>query len=156
MIEDLVNNVTSNVSNAARSAFDTATNTIRNVLGTANATLGSLYDGGFVGINANNIDTITTAVNNMITQVEGVLAGFNAAVEFEAGLKGEAAAAASEYVAAVKELVFAYTSTYKNFIKLANDAAEQWKTGDTANAQAIQTGTDAIMKEANTIRVDDI
>lgn len=155
MIEDIISNTASTVSNYSRAAIDTATNAIKTTVGTAAATISSLYDGGFVGINASNITTITDAVNNMITKIEAEMDNFNVNTEFSVGVKGEAEAAASEYVKAVKELVAAYVSTYKTFIKLANDSVEQMQTGDTANAQSIRTGAEAILKEANNIRVDE-
>lgn len=153
-INDILSNIGSSLSHSAQSDLGNLKAMWDNMVGGATATFQTLWSGGFVGIDVNNYETIRNAIIEMVDKIEGVLSQFNANAEMETGLKGEAAEAASDYVKAVNELLLAYATTYKNFIKLADNAVEQMKQGDTQNAAEIRNEADVLRKEASSIRVE--
>lgn len=153
-IENILSNAGAAISNGFKNTASTLGAMFQNAIGSATATFSTLWDGGFVGIDVNNYMVIRDEIDALMTKVEQVLSEFNAQAEFETGVKGEAADAASEYVKAVNELLIAYVTTYRNFIKLADDAVEQMKQGDTQNAASIRSAADEIRARANDIRVD--
>lgn len=116
----------------------------------------ALYSGGFVGINADNINQITDDVNGLVIDpIENILSGFGGTEEtFNPGLKGQAATAAVDYVQSIKQLLAAYISTYKNFITLAGQSLESMQTNDQGNAEIIQSASQSIQQMASEIRVD--
>jgi ElaB/YqjD/DUF883 family membrane-anchored ribosome-binding protein len=153
-IENILSNAGAAISNGFKNSAATLGAMFQNAIGTAQATFSTLWDGGFVGIDVNNYTVIRDEIDTLMTKVEQVLTQFNANAEFETGVKGEAADAASEYVKAVNELLIAYVTTYRNFIKLADDAVAQMKAGDQQNAASIRTAADEIRSRAAEIRVD--
>lgn len=153
-IENILSNAGAAISNGFKNTASTLGAMFQNAIGSATATFSTLWDGGFVGIDVNNYMVIRDEIDALMTKVEQVLSEFNAQAEFETGVKGEASEAASEYVKAVNELLIAYVTTYRNFIKLADDAVEQMKQGDTQNAASIRSAADEIRARANDIRVD--
>lgn len=153
-IQDVLGNVGSIGAHIVEGGVSKVGNVFEAALGNVRASFSTLWSGGFVGINVNNYEVIRTAIQDMINKIEGVLSSFNANAEFETGLKGEAAEAGSEYVKAVNELLLAYATTYKNFIKLADEAVEQMRQGDTQNAAAIRSDAENLRAEAAKIRVD--
>ena len=70
------------------------------------------------------------------------------------GFIGVNTKAASEYVKAVNTLLIAYVTTYRNFIKLADESVAQMKAGDTSNAASIRDAAAEIRARAEEIRVD--
>lgn len=153
-IENILSNAGAAISNGFKNSAATLGAMFQNAIGTAQATFSTLWDGGFVGIDVNNYTVIRDEIDTLMTKVEQVLTQFNANAEFETGVKGEAADAAAEYVKAVNELLIAYVTTYRNFIKLADDAVAQMKAGDQQNAASIRTAADEIRSRAAEIRVD--
>lgn len=153
-----IENILSTAGAAVSSVFNNTVNSVSNLfesaIGSAVTSFSVLWDGGFVGIDVNNYTVIKDEIDTLMTKVEETLSQFNAAAEFETGLKGEAADAASEYVKAVNDLLIAYVTTYRNFIKLADESVAQMKAGDTANAASIRDAAAEIRSRAEEIRVD--
>lgn len=153
-----IENILSTAGAAVSSVFNNTVNSIGNLfesaIGSAVTSFSVLWDGGFVGIDVNNYTVIKDEIDALMTKVEETLTQFNAAAEFETGIKGEAADAASEYVKAVNTLLIAYVTTYRNFIKLADESVAQMKAGDTSNAASIRDAAAEIRARAEEIRVD--
>lgn len=137
-IQNILGNVASTLSHQASASQGAASDAIQALVGRTSATFSILWDGGFVGMNAAVLETMTEAVNKLLQAVEGKLQEFNENETFVTGLAGEAREAAGEYVKAVKTLLLAYASTYRNFIALARESVETMKAGDTANAATIR------------------
>lgn len=124
------------------------------IIGGATAKYSTLWDGGFVGIDTANYTVLIDAINNYIASLNSIIESFNTEANITGALKGEAQAAAIEYVAAIKKLLEAYVSSYKNFNYLLEDSVESMKSGDTGNATAIRTEAQEVLTQANTIHVD--
>lgn len=153
-IKTIVSNVENSFQSTIGNSASTVANMFQNAIGEATATFSTLWDGGFVGLNKNNFSELENQVNTLMNEIEGVIAEFNAEAEFETGIKGTSASAATEYVRAVSELLRAYVSTYRNFLKLANESIMAMDEGDAANAAAIREATAEIQDRAKEIRVD--
>lgn len=114
------------------------------------------YGAGFVGLSENSVEDMKNLVTtNIINTMNEAIEGFGATQDvIEQGLKGQAAAAATDYVAKIKTLLEAYVSTYKNFITLMESTFEAMKTNDEGNAALIQDASNQIQQMADQIRVD--
>lgn len=115
-----------------------------------------LYDGGFVGLTKDSGSKMESEINtNIINPCNDLIEGFGATQEkVEEGLKGEAAVAATNYIAAVKQLLEAYVSTYRSFIQLMNSTLESMEANDTANAAIIDEASSEIKNMASQIEVN--
>lgn len=121
------------------------------------------YAGGFMGINFTGLKQLEADVKeNIIGKAQDAIEGFaNDDAVWNTALQGKTKAAAIKYVEEVKNLLYAYISTYNDFITLADQAAEALITNDTGNQGIIENAVDTISglvtgieTEAATIDVD--
>lgn len=138
---------------------------IETLLSGATARLESLWDGGFVGIDTANYTILTDAIDAHVKSLEDIINNFNTEAYIDGALKGQARDEAVLYVRAIKQLLEAYATTYRQFNIALTGAAHgesindgsviaQMMTGDQENAQAINTDAQAIQNEAQSIRID--
>lgn len=138
---------------------------IEALLSGATARLESLWDGGFVGIDTANYTILTDAIDAHVKALEDVINNFNTEAYIDGALKGQARDEAVVYVKAIKSLLEAYATTYRQFNIALTGAAHgesindgsviaQMMTGDQENAQAINNDAQAIQNEAQSIRID--
>lgn len=153
-IRNIATNVGSLINHGADSLITNAGSAITALVGSTQKALQSAWTGGFVGVNVDNYEEIKTVIQKFIDDIEGALSQFNTSVDWTTGLKGEAAAAANEYVKAVNELLLAYATTYKEFLKVADDAMMAWAEGDRDNAAAIRDAAQELKAKAAEIRID--
>lgn len=153
-IQSIIGNGLSSVGHGVGEGLNQVSTYLENLLSGATAQLSSLWDGGFVGMNTANASVLSDAIEQYIAKLNEIVDGFNTAANIDVALKGEAASAATEYVTAIKSLLQAYTSTYRNFNKLLTATVESMNEGDTQNASAIRTDAQDIQSQANSIRVD--
>ena len=115
-----------------------------------------IAEGGFAGINLNNINEITRNVEQLIIKpVSEILEGFGGTEEtVHKGLKGKAADAATEYIAQVKALLNAYITTYNGFINLAGQAANAYVENDAGNKANIENASQQIQQMAKDMSVE--
>ena len=116
--------------------------------------IGSIYTGGFIGIDANNWGQIKVSIEKLITDASTELAKFQELARRDDAIKGEASVALGGYLLNAQKLLDAYVTTYRNFIKDAETALGAMNEGDRQNAQNINEASAAIEAEANAIRVD--
>ena len=117
--------------------------------------IGSIYTGGFIGINADKWPEIKTAVETLITHASADLDKFNELAKRDDAIKGLAEEALGGYLANAQKLLNAYVQTYKNFIADAETALGAMNEGDRQNAQNINEASQALEREAQSI-VDSI
>ncbi len=138
---------------------------IETLLSGATARLESLWDGGFVGIDTANYTILTDAIDAHVKSLEDIINNFNTEAYIDGALKGQARDEAVLYVRAIKQLLEAYATTYRQFNIALTGAAHgesindgsviaQMMTGDQENAQAINNDAQAIQNEAQSIRID--
>ena len=115
-----------------------------------------IASGGFAGINMDNIGQISRDVKQLIIDpISDILEAFGGTEEtVKKGLKGKAADAATEYIAAIKTLLNAYISTYNGFINLAGSAAQGFVDNDAGNQQIIQSATQSVQQMAKDMEVE--
>lgn len=138
---------------------------IETLLSGATARLESLWDGGFVGIDTANYTILTDAIDAHVKSLEDIINNFNTEAYIDGALKGQSRDEAVLYVRAIKQLLEAYATTYRQFNIALTGAAHgesindgsviaQMMTGDQENAQAINNDAQAIQNEAQSIRID--
>jgi hypothetical protein len=127
---------------------------INGLFDTAAAQLGSIWSGGFIGIDESNWGEIKTAIEGLIEKANGEVDKFNELANRDDALKGEAATALGEYLKACKNLLYAYVTTYRNFITDAETAMNAMKTGDSENAKSISEAAANVEAMANEIKVN--
>ncbi len=147
-----------NIGASIKSAWDNSIQSIfaqtQGIFDAAVTKIGSIYTGGFIGINADRWPEIKTAVETLITQASSELAKFQELANRDDAIKGQASTALGGYLLNAQKLLDAYVTTYRNFIKDAETALGAMQEGDTQNAQNINEASSAIEAEANSIRVD--
>lgn len=112
------------------------------------------YDGGFAGIDINNIDLLEDSLDGLIKKMEEILnSSQNMDLLIENAIKGQAGEAFKLYIAKIKELILAYISQYRNLKTLARQAAESLIENDRVNAQLIEEATQNIVSEINNIEI---
>lgn len=153
-IKNLIGNAQSAIGHAVGGALSELSSKLQGALSGATARLTSLWDGGFVGLDASNMTTLTTDIESYVGALMEISDNFAKTNDISGALKGEAAAATQEYVSAVASLIDAYCTSYRNFNKMAAAATEAMQSGDTDNAAAIRDDAQSIMQDASSIRVD--
>lgn len=153
-IQDLLYNNVSSIKHGVEGGLSSLSTRLSNLLGGATAQLSSLWDGGFVGISADPSE-LTEAINTYITNLNGILENFDTAANIEVALKGEVATAATQYVAAIKNLISAYCQTYKSFNSILEQTAQAgFDEGDKGDAASIDQVTEQINSDAQAILND--
>ena len=147
-----------NLGASIKSAWDNSIQSIfaqtQGIFDAAVTKIGSIYSGGFIGIDANNWGTIKVSIEKMIADASAELAKFQELAKRDDAIKGEASTALGGYLGNAQKLLDAYVTTYRNFIKDAETALGAMNEGDRQNAQNINEASSAIEAEANAIRVD--
>ncbi len=147
-----------NIGASIKSAWDNSIQSIfaqtQGIFDAAVTKIGSIYTGGFIGINADRWPEIKTAVETLITQASSELAKFQELANRDDAIKGQASTALGGYLLNAQKLLDAYVTTYRNFIKDAETALGAMQEGDTQNAQNMNEASSPIEAEANSIRVD--
>ena len=164
-IQNIVGNEISSLYHSAAGGVEALGIRIETMLSGATATLNSLWDGGFVGIDTANYTILTEAIDAHVKSLENIINNFNTDAYIDSALKGQAREEAVVYVKAIKDLLSAYATSYREFNKLltghahgqeVNDGSimAQMMAGDQQNAQAINQDAQAIQTEARSIRID--
>jgi len=153
-IQSMIGNAVSNVGHAATGALTELGTRLENAIGSASASISSLYDGGFVGLDSSNITTLTDSVEQYVQRLMAISDNFAKTNDISGALKGSSAQAAQEYVSAIAALLDAYCTTYRNFNTMANNAVSSFSEGDTSNASSIRDEAQNIITAAEGIKVD--
>ncbi len=164
-IQNVVGNEISNAYHSAAGTIQEIGSKVETLLSGATAQLSSLWDGGFVGIDTANYTILTEAIDAHVKSLEDIVENFNTEAYIDGALKGQAREEAVVYVKAIKNLLGAYATSYREFNKLLTGHAHgqeiadgsimgQMMTGDQQNAQAIRTDAESIQTEAQSIRID--
>lgn len=164
-IQNIVGNEISNIYHGATGTLQEIGSRIESLLSGATARFESLWDGGFVGIDTANYTILTDAIDAHVKSLEDIVNNFNTDAYIDGALKGQARDEAVVYVKAIKDLLSAYATTYREFNRLLTGHAHgqeindgsimaQMMVGDQSNAQAINTDAQAIQNEAQSIRID--
>ena len=153
-IKSTLGNLGSSVSAFANNTLEQVSAKLTGLFNNAVAQIGSIWDGGFIGIDTNNWDTISKAIDDMISVAEEEIEDFNDLANRDDVLKGKQSEALGEYLQDAKSLLEAWVSTLRNFKKDAETAMNQLVEGDDTNAQTIHEAAANLEQQANAIRVD--
>lgn len=141
----------SNVARATDSdLLNRMSNKLNSSLNNSGAGIGSLYNGGVVGMSG-DMSPLTNEIKRYVEDLNDTVNRFNATADISTALKGQAAVAAKEYMASIGELIKSYCSYYGNFINIAKSAQNQLAEGDSQNARAIREREESIRSDAKSI-----
>lgn len=127
---------------------------MENAVGTFVAGLTSIWDGGFVGINTNNVGEIRDAIKNYCNEIEAHIASFNENASLEVAVKGKMNDASQDFIRSVKELLEAYVSTMKASLTDLEVAVQAMETSDSDLSNQISSNAQDIRSAAQAIRID--
>lgn len=160
-IKNNVENAVSGLRNMFTNGIANIGQTIKSKFDTAVAKIGSIYDGGFIGVDEHNWDNIKTSVNALIEAAQTELAAFaqdgevgklvDGAIKGGANGEGGANEALKAYLESAKALLNAYVQTYQNFIAAGNEAYNAMFAGDRQNAQNIQAASTDLQQQAQSL-----
>ena len=153
-IKNQIGNAISGLKSAWSNTTQEIGSRINAIFDSTTTKIGSIYSGGFIGVDANNWTAIKTSVEDLISAANEDINKFNDLANRDDALKGEAATALGEYLTACKGLLQAYVTTYRNFITDGETALAAMNTGDTENAKAIQQASAEVNEQAQSIQVD--
>ena len=164
-IQNLIGNGISGAYHMGAGTLQEVGSRIESLLSGATARIESLWDGGFVGIDTVNYTILTEAIDAHVKSLEDIINNFNTDAYIDGALRGQARDEAVLYVKAIKQLLEAYATTYRQFNIALTGAAHgesiedssiiaQMLAGDQSNAQAINYDAQAIQTEADSIRID--
>lgn len=128
---------------------------VSDVLDGANARLGSLWDGGFVGIDVNNYTMLTDDIERFVEDMEDITSSFVKRNSIEGALKGKTAVAVSSYIEGVNQALAAYLSFFRSFNTLIHKSVESMIEADRENSNVIVNEAEDVKSAALNIRVDE-
>ena len=147
-------NLGASVKSAFQNKIDALVASTKAIFDATVTRIGSVYTGGFIGIDTNNWPVIKSAIEELINHASDDLNKFQELAKRDNALKGDASEALGSYLINAQNLLTAYITTYRNFITDAETALGAMVAGDQANAASIQEASNALQQEANRIRVD--
>ena len=96
----------------ARTIIQKGKTSLENKFGTVATQVSHLFDGGFVGMDANGAETFDSVFSSYIEAIQAQINGFDAEGNFAIALKGtELEAAVTNFIQEVKALLNAYVSS---------------------------------------------
>ncbi len=137
----------SDILNGAKSKFD-------GIIGSASASLGSLWSGGFVGMSESGMEQLKQAIETYCTEIETIINDFNSEGDIDGALKGEINTAARDFIRAIKELLQAYVSTMRKGKTDADEAWNNWKQASQNISGDVTADAEQIRSDASSIRID--
>lgn len=153
-IQSALGNIVSNVKNDLQTLLSGAKSKLQGIVGTISTSLSNIWDGGFAGINENELDTLKDALNNYCNNIDDIINGFDQTTNLDVAYKGAINEAANDFVDAVKEILTAYVSTMRRNIAEADTAFANYKQAAQSIAQDVKSDAADIRSEAQKIRLD--
>jgi HPt (histidine-containing phosphotransfer) domain-containing protein len=153
-LQSRVGDITRGVQDTINEALNQADSLFENIIGNATTALNNIWDGGFAGMSADGMESLKTALENYCKNIEAQIASFNEQGNLEIALKGEAQAAAVDFVGAVKQLLQAYVSRMRQEISEADEAYNNWIAASKGLASDVRSDADDIRSNAASVRLD--
>lgn len=154
-IQSGLQNVGSAVGNNVQSAITQGKSRLESVIGTLNAGISGLWNGGFVGISEAELEgTLVPAIYQYCDRIEAQIAEFNAAANTAVAFKGDTQQAVTEFVTAAKTLLQAYVHTMRLEAFKAKQAYKQWQEGQQNVAQSTSSNAQEIRSAAQGLSLD--
>ena len=149
-VGDIVNQVEDQINNLVSQASTSFENTV----GSISTNLNNIWSGGFAGMSDQGMETLKSALTTFCNDLQATINGFDEQGNLEVALKGEAQAAAVEFVSAVKQLLQAYVSRMKQQIAEADQAYQNWLAASGGLASDVRSDATEIRNNANSIKLD--
>lgn len=153
-IQSALGNITANAFNDLQTLISGAKTKLQGIVGGIETALTNIWDGGFAGIDENNLDTLKDALNTYCNSIDEIILGFDQTTNLDVAYKGAINEAANDFVDAVKEILTAYVSTMRRNIAEADTAFANYKQAAQSIAQDVKSDAADIRSEAQKIRLD--
>ena len=154
-IQSGLQNAGSAVGNNVQSLINQGKSRLESVIGTLNAGISGLWNGGFVGISEAELEgTLVPAIYRYCDTIEAQIAEFNAAANTAVAFKGDTQQAVTEFVTAAKTLLQAYVHTMRLEAFKAKQAYKQWQEGQQNVAQSTSSNAQEIRSAAQGLSLD--
>lgn len=153
-IQSALGNITANAFNDLQTLISGAKTKLQGIVGGIETALTNIWDGGFAGIDENNLDTLKDALNAYCNSIDEIILGFDQTTNLDVAYKGAINEAANDFVDAVKEILTAYVSTMRRNIAEADTAFANYKQAAQSIAQDVKSDAADIRSEAQKIRLD--
>lgn len=153
-LQSSLGNISSAIGNDISGAINTISSKLNGILGNAKTQITSIWDGGFVGIDAKNAPMIAAALEKYISTIQDTLDRFNQITDIDRALKGASAEAAKEFLDAIKELMNAYVTQMRQDSKDLQEVIASYEQGSQDIARQVSQNAQDIRSEAEQIHLD--
>ncbi len=153
-LQSSLGNIASAIGNDISGAINTISSRLNGILGDAKTQITSIWDGGFVGIDAKNAPMIAAALEKYISTIQDTLDRFNQITDIDRALKGASAEAAKEFLDAIKELMNAYVTQMRQDSKDLQEVIASYEQGSQDIARQVSQNAQDIRSEAEQIHLD--
>lgn len=153
-LQSSLGNIASAIGNDISGAINTISSRLNGILGNAKTQITSIWDGGFVGIDAKNAPMIAAALEKYISTIQDTLDRFNQITDIDRALKGASAEAAKEFLDAIKELMNAYVTQMRQDSKDLQEVIASYEQGSQDIARQVSQNAQDIRSEAEQIHLD--
>lgn len=141
---------------AGKTSLNTSGQDIKQHISNAKGDVGSLLrivsDSTFVGIDTNNIGTVTDAITQLQNNINDTINGFNPDASLENAVKGDVSTALSEYLVEIKSLLNAYVQTLDINKTELQTAVTRYQENAQQNARNIEQARSDVTSNAASVR----
>lgn len=155
-LQTTIGNISAGAENIGQAGLAWASGRLESALGTIKTGLGSIWDGGFIGISEERLNSeLIPEIQKYCEKIESTINQFNAEADVTAAFAGaDVQGPVSEFIGAVKEILAAYVSTMRQEIAAAQGAYQQYQSGARAVASNVAASAQEIRGAASGIRLD--
>lgn len=152
--------INANIGDFTRTTSDFASNSLnslqsalKNINGSVQTRLSTLWSGGFVGISLDGITVLQDALEKYIHRLEAIIEGFNPEGDISIALKGEPKEAAYMFIESIKSMLLAYISTLKGEIAEMKQAYDNFIVAGYNISNQVSQDAEQIRSSADQIRI---
>lgn len=153
-IRSVIGNLTKSGREFGGTLLSSASAQLNGVVGTAGAAVGSVFSGGFVGIDENNIESVKNSINSYCDTIDGIIDGFDENAQLDNAFKGEVQQGVRQFVTDVKGLLKAYVTYMRRSVADLNTAVASYKAGVSGIRSQAQSDAESIRQQAAEVKID--
>lgn len=144
-----VNTVAFSAGQMIDQGINAISNGLTGIVGGVQGAVGSILQTDFVGIDAAQVDSMKSAVNQYVSQIQSHLDEVNAAADSTQAVHGGAADALKEYATAISACCKAYTSQLLQFNDQLTEIQAAYQSQDTTTASTISGNASEAQSQAS-------
>ena len=155
-VQSVVGNITHDIGDGADIVLNQVRGRVEALIGSIGTGIGSIWDGGFVGMSLDGKEEFKTQLGKYITDVQAIIQNFNANAQIDTAIKGtQIEPAVHNYLDSMKRLLEAYVSMLKQALFEIDEAYENFvvKTQGSISSDVEQMSSD-IKQQAEQVKLD--